>query len=201
MPRQAGTKEVTKSALLEAGTKIMLEKGYNNTGIQEVLELTGVPKGSFYYYFDSKEDFALQIIDYFDTNYAQHLGQFLDDKRLSPVERLRAYCEEGRKNFEGNHCRKGCLIGNLSQEMSDQSEALRARLEEKLTRWRNRFAQCIKEGQERGEISRDYDHVQLAEFFLSGCHGALMRAKTTKTTVPQQAFMTIMFDHVLKPRS
>jgi TetR/AcrR family transcriptional repressor of nem operon len=199
MGRQAGTKEVTKNALLEAGTRIMLEKGYNNTGIQEVLECTGVPKGSFYYYFDSKEDFGVQIIDYFDKNYSEHLRQFLENKKLTPLERLRAYCEEGRRGLENNQCRKGCLVGNLSQEMSDQSEVLRARLEEVLTKWRNRFAQVIKEGQERGEINNSIDYVQLAEFFQSAWHGALMRAKTTKTIQPLQAYTAIMFDYVLKP--
>ncbi len=101
------------------------------------------------------------------------------------------------KAFEENHCRKGCLIGNLSQEMSDQSEALRARLEEVLTKWRNKFAQCIKEGQDKGQITNSIDHIQLAEFFLSAWNGAIMRAKTTKTTTPQRAFMHVMFDQIL----
>lgn len=199
MARQSGTKEVTKNALLEAGTRIMLTKGYNNTGIQEVLESTGVPKGSFYYYFDSKEDFALQIIEHFDTTYADQLKGFLEDAALNPLERLRAYCTAGRKALKENQCRNGCLVGNLSQEMSDQSEVLRAKLEEVLSRWRNRFAACIKEGQEAKIISTAFDNVTLAEFFQSGWHGAIMRAKTTKTTVPLDAFMTLMFDQVLKP--
>ncbi len=199
MARQTGTKEVTKTALLEAGTRIMLTKGYNNTGIQEVLEATGVPKGSFYYYFDSKEDFALQIIDHFDSTYAETLKHFLDDKKLNALERLKAYCNEGRKALKENQCRNGCLIGNLSQEMSDQSEVLRAKLEEVLTRWRNRFASVIKEGQESKLISNQFDHVVMAEFFQSGWHGAILRAKTTKTTVPLDSFMTLMFDKVMKP--
>lgn len=198
MSRQSGTKEVTKNALLEAGTRIMLEKGYNNTGIQEVLESTGVPKGSFYYYFDSKEDFGVQIIDYFDRDYSERLKQFFDNKKLTPLARLKAYCEQGKQNLENNQCRKGCLVGNLSQEMSDQSEVLRARLEEVLTKWRNRFAQCIKEGQDLGEINPKIDHVQLAEYFQGGWNGAIMRAKTTKTTAPLQAFMTITFDQLFK---
>jgi TetR/AcrR family transcriptional repressor of nem operon len=197
---QTGGKETTKTALLEAGARIMLEKGYNHTGIQEVLDSIGVPKGSFYYYFDSKEDFGLQIIDYFDVNYNEQLRLVLEDKSLQPVERLRKYCDDGTKNFELNQCRKGCLIGNLSQEMSDQSEALRARLEEVLTKWRNKFAQCIKEGQDKGHIDKSIDHVQLAEFFLSAWNGAIMRAKTTKTTTPQQAFMHLMFDKIFPPK-
>src|SRR5271156_2303007 len=114
MARQTNTKESTKELLLEAGTQIMLLKGYNNTGIMEVLQSTGVPKGSFYYYFDSKEDFGLQIINYFDRMYAEKLRIYLSDQSLSPVARLRKYCEEGQKNLEAQQCKKGCLIGNLS---------------------------------------------------------------------------------------
>lgn len=198
MPKTAPAKENTKNQLLEAGINIMIEKGYNNTGIQEVLQTTGVPKGSFYYYFDSKEDFGLKIIDYFEQQYNQKLCLYLDDKSKSSVERLRAYCEDGKKNFEAQRCRRGCLIGNLSQEMADQSEAFRARLEEVLTKWRNRFAQTIKEGQSNGEISKELDTVELAEFFLSGWEGAVMRSKTTKNVAPQQAFINIMFGHVLR---
>lgn len=199
MARQSGTKEVTKTSLLEAGACIMVTKGYNNTGIQEVLEATGVPKGSFYYYFDSKEDFATQIIDHFDNTQTEKLKHYLEDRKLNPLERLKAYCNAGRKALKENQCRNGCLVGNLSQEMSDQSEVLRAKLEDVLSRWRGRFALCIKEGQEAKLISSKFDHNMLAEFFQSGWHGAIMRAKTTKNTVPLDAFMTLMFESVLKP--
>jgi len=193
-------KEGTKTQLLEAGLDIMLEKGYNNTGIQEVLQRVGVPKGSFYYYFDSKEEFGLAIIELFDQMYTEKVRNSLDDKTKTPLDRLRTFCEESRKYLESQKCRKGCLIGNLSQEMADQSEIFRARLEEILTKWRNRFAKTIKDGQDVGEIPKELDTVELAEFFLSGWEGAVMRSKTTKHTAPQQAFISIMFNHVLKSR-
>src|ERR1700691_3008121 len=104
----------------------------------EVLQSSGVPKGSFYYYFDSKEDFGLKIINHFEATYLQKVGAVLADKTKTPKERLQAYCSEGLKNLEFNNCRKGCLIGNLCQEMADQSEILRARLKEILLSWRKR---------------------------------------------------------------
>jgi len=193
------TKTVAKSALLEAGMRVMIEKGYSNTSIQEVLDATNVPKGSFYYYFDSKEDFAMQIIDYFLATCDQLMDKCFDNKKLAPIERLKLYCQEKKTMLENDNCRKGCLIGNLSQEMSDQSEVLRARLEEALTKLRNRLARCIKEGQEKGEINANMDHIQLAEFFQCGLHGAVMRAKTTKTISPLDSFFNIIFEQVLKP--
>lgn len=150
MSKQVAAKTVTKNTLLETGMRIMSEKGYSNTGIQEVLDAADVPKGSFYYYFDSKEDFALQIIGYFEALGDELMDRCFEDHKLTAVEKLKLYCQEKKKLLEMDQCRKGCLIGNLSQEMSDQSEALRARLEEALTRSRNRLARCIKEGQEKG---------------------------------------------------
>jgi TetR/AcrR family transcriptional regulator, transcriptional repressor for nem operon len=197
MPK-ATTKESTKIQLLEAGTEIMLEKGYNNTGIMEVLQSTGVPKGSFYYYFDSKEDFGLQIINHFHATYSDKLKACLDDATITPVERLRKYCEEGMHNFEMNACRKGCLIGNLSQEMADQSEVFRNRLKEIIVSWRTSFAACIREGQKAGEISKSLDADDLAEYFQSGWTGAVLRAKTMKSIEPQKVFIRMMFDQILK---
>jgi TetR/AcrR family transcriptional repressor of nem operon len=175
----------------------MLEKGYNNTGIAEVLQIVGVPKGSFYYYFNSKEDFGLQIINAFDEERTRKLEYYLGNKAKSPVQRLKAWCEERRVDLQEANCRKGCLIGNLSAEMADQNELFRARLEEILTRWRNKFAACIIEGQKSGHIPKEVDAVDLAEFFLSGWEGSVMRSKTTKHTGPQEAFMRVMFNYVL----
>lgn len=189
----------TKSILLEAGMTVMFEKGYTNTGIQEVLSSVGVPKGSFYHYFESKEDFALKIIKSVEESYANLLVTFLRDESRTPVERLRHYCETKKNDLLEARCRRGCLIGNLSQEMADQSETLRLELARVMARWRDLFAACIDEGQTRGEISKTHDPQVLAEAFLCGWEGAIMRAKTQKIIEPLDAFMQVMFNQVLKP--
>jgi TetR/AcrR family transcriptional repressor of nem operon len=191
------TKESTKTQLLDAGIEIMIEKGYNNTGIMEVLQSTGVPKGSFYYYFDSKEDFGLQIINHFDSFYQKKLHESLGDTTKTPMERLIAYCDSTTQSLQQNACRKGCLIGNLSQEMADQSEVFRQRLQEIMVEWRGQFADCIKQGQDAGEINAEFDSISIAEYFQSGWSGAVMRAKTMKSTEPLSTFTKIFFSTVL----
>src|SRR5277367_5946685 len=120
MSTKLAAKQDTKIALLQAGTAIMLEKGYNNTGIQEVLSSLGVPKGSFYHYFESKENFAVAIIQHLDQEYSAYLLRTLRNPQETPLARLKTYCLSGKQDFLSQECRKGCLIGNLSQEMSDQ---------------------------------------------------------------------------------
>ena len=195
--RVASLKEDTRTALLEAGMSIMLEKGYTNTGIQEVLSSLGIPKGSFYYYFESKEAFALAIIRHVDQANTADLVQILSDRKQTPMQRLRTYCEQGLQKIRSLECRKGCLIGNLSQEMSDQSEVLRKELANILSIQRNIFATCIAQGQELGEITPCCSAEKLAELFSSGWTGAMLRAKTIKNTVPLDTFIELMFNHFL----
>ncbi len=198
MSPRISTRQDTKNALLETGMEIMIEKGYTNTGIQEVLSRIGVPKGSFYHYFDSKEDFALQIIGYCDQNYTASLLRTLRNQDMTPLDRLRSYCDGSRERLESNECRRGCLIGNLSQEMADQSETLRQALSHVMGKWRDLFASCIQEGQQTGQIKKDFSAHSMAELFLSGWEGALMRAKTTKCVEPLDVFIELMFNNVLK---
>ena len=198
MTTKSASRQDTKTALLQAGLDVMLEKGYNNTGIQEVLSSLGVPKGSFYYYFESKESFAIAIIRYVDKDYRDSLSSVLNDRQKSPLERLHHYCQTSRLGFLSQECRKGCLIGNLSQEMSDQSETLRKELSEVMARRVTMFARCIEEGQTLGEITKVGSAEQLALFFISSLSGALMSAKTVKTIDPTDTFIDLMFNHFLK---
>jgi TetR/AcrR family transcriptional regulator, transcriptional repressor for nem operon len=189
----------TRLTLIEAGIKIMFEKGYTNTGIQDVLALAGVPKGSFYHYFSSKEDFGLQIIDHFDRQYSARLFNLMNNSTMSPAERLIAFCENGKATLLSQECRGGCLIGNLGQEMADQSETLRQALSAVMNHWLGIFSECIAEGQHIGELNQTVSANKLSEQFLSGWNGALMRAKLLKSVEPINSFIEIMFEYVLIP--
>ncbi len=192
-------KEGVKQQLLEAGMKMMQEKGYTNSGLQQVLDLVGVPKGSFYHYFESKEDFALEIIQHYDCNYTEAVLSCLNDHAYTPLERMRNYCLACREKIEKGSCTGGCLIGNLSQEMASQSERLRLKLDQVFARWRDLFASAIAEGQASGEIDKRYSAVELAELFLSGWEGAVLRAKSMRSTGPLDNFIKLVFGFMSKP--
>ncbi|MBX9686786.1 MAG: TetR family transcriptional regulator C-terminal domain-containing protein, partial [Candidatus Obscuribacterales bacterium] len=131
--------------------------------------------------------------------YAETLSSYLFDESLSPVKRLRHYVESKKNDLLNQSCRKGCLIGNLSQEMADQSEVLRVELARVMARWRELYARCIEEGQKLGEINNKFPASQLAEMFLCGWEGGIMRSKTQKNVEPLEAFIEVMFNQVLKP--
>jgi TetR/AcrR family transcriptional repressor of nem operon len=191
-------KETTKNLLLDAGKQVFLKRGYNHAGIEAILHAAGVPKGSFYHYFGSKEDFGLQVLNQFAERINADLDFYLGDTSRSPLERLRRLWDAKCERLETQQCRNGCLVGNLSQEMADQSEAFRARLDEIFRGWSTRYAYCLREAQQAGEISAELDVDELAEFWLNSWQGAVLRAKTIRSTAPLRTFLNMMFALVLK---
>jgi TetR/AcrR family transcriptional repressor of nem operon len=193
-------RSATKTRLLDIGRCIFSEKGYNHAGIDSILKAADVPKGSFYNYFSSKEDFGLQVIDDIATYYDAEMSRFLDNDSLSNLDRLRGYFGSAIEYLESKNCRNGCLIGTLGQEMADQNEAFRSRLEEIFARWVARFADCLEAAREAGELSADVDPRTFAEFLLNAWQGAVLRAKTSRDTAPLRTFLSMTFDVIAVAR-
>ena len=191
-------REKTRDLLLEAGKTAFLERGYNNSGIETILQAAGVPKGSFYYYFDSKEDFGLKVLDHFADWYEERMNQTLGDLTLSPIERFRRYFEEIIERFDSNQCRKGCLIGKLSQELADVNEVFRLKLEEIFRRWEARYAECFQSAEDSGEILPILPAHALAELWLNGWQGAILRAKSLRNSSPLRTYLDVMLNYVLR---
>ncbi len=187
----------TRDELIKVGTEIISQQGFNTTGLNAVLTTAGVPKGSFYHYFQSKEDFGLAVIEEFADVYNVKMQSFLQNSKFTPLKRIRNYLEEGIKNMRACECQKGCLIGSLGQEMAGQNEEFRHRLAGIFQEWSVYFNDCLEEARLAGEISKDSDTKELAEFILTGWQGASLRAKVTKSVKPMKSFINLLFSKIL----
>ncbi len=188
-----------KKDIIEIGTELIAMNGYNATGIDAVLRKAGVPKGSFYHYFRSKEDFGLAVIDQFAEQYDRKLAAFFEDTAFPPLTRIRNYFEHSLAHMTQNQFTKGCLIGNLGQELADQNERFRARLEIIFQSWKKRFSVCLKQARDRDELAADVDPDVLAEFILAAWEGAILRTKVMKSSDSMQNFIDTLFRIVLHP--
>lgn len=190
----------TRDRILRVGAEIVHRRGFNNTGIQEILRGAEVPKGSFYFYFRSKSDFGLQLIDFYQARLTRLLEKHLAREDLPPLERLLDYFRELRGGFESDACRGGCPVGNMAQEMGDLDEAFRLRLEQAFQAMREGIRRALEEAAGRGELDPERDTSGLADFILSTWQGAILQMKVDKSTAPLQRFEAIVFGELLSGR-
>jgi TetR/AcrR family transcriptional repressor of nem operon len=189
----------TKQKILNTGAELIHLKGFNHTGLQEILKAVGVPKGSFYNYFSNKEDFGLQVIDHFVGYYTFMSRPILEDPALSPLEKISRLLEWFIEFFKSKDYAYGCPIGNLAQEMGDLSPAFREKLRSALDILVDTYSGLLAESQKEGEISQDLDVREAARFLVSSWHGALMHMKAIKGPQPLENHKRFIFDYVLKP--
>lgn len=192
------TRTATRDELIKVGTEIIALHGFNTTGLNAVLSTAGVPKGSFYYYFASKEEFGLAVIENFAADYAAKLDSFLLNEKFTPLQRIRNYLKDGVSGMTQCQCMRGCPIGNLSLELAGHNETFRARLDAVFRDWHKRFTRCFAEAREAGEIAADVDVKQLADVMLSGWEGAILRAKVMKSAAPMRTFVEVFFNKLLR---
>jgi TetR/AcrR family transcriptional regulator, transcriptional repressor for nem operon len=190
----------SKDDIVQAGLELILSKGFTATGVEAILKQANVPKGSFYNFFPSKEEFGLAIIDRYDAGLGEIFRPIYSDDSLPPLERVRKSFEILTARFESNDCSKGCLIGNLSLEMSDQFEKIRQRLEQSLQGWTRVLSQLLLQAQKDKTLPADLEPEMLAESLIASFQGAVLRAKVKKSSEPLQNFMYLFFDRFLTQR-
>ncbi len=191
-------KKDTKENILKTAAEIMHRKGFNHTGIQEILSAAGVPKGSFYFHFKNKEDLGLQVIDFFLEFYGEMARDMLDDAGAPPLERLRQFMAGFTDLFESMDYTRGCPVGNLAQEMGDLSPAFQGKLKEALDAMTNIYVKVLDEAREGGDIPDHLDTRELAEFMISSWHGSLIRMKVEKSSRPLETVQRFLFETVLQ---
>ena len=192
-PKHAEGGQETRELLLRSGLEALTEKGFSATGIDEILRRVGVPKGSFYHYFASKEAFGAELIERYGAYFARKLERHFTDESLTPLERLRSFVAEAQNGMAKYEYQRGCLIGNLGQEMSALPESFRAQLNGVFDDWQARVAHCLSEAQAAGEISEHSNCDQLAAFFWIGWEGAVLRSKLERNPEALEIFVEGFF--------
>ncbi|MCY1254167.1 Transcriptional regulator AcuR [compost metagenome] len=199
-PKRKIARGESRAAVVWHGTALLTERGYLSTGVDEVLKLAGVPKGSFYHFFGGKRQFGEAVIDNYLEYFSKRLDRVFGNTRREPLDRLRDFVEEGKRGMAKYDFRRGCLIGNLGQELGGIDDDFRSRLEGAFRSWERRFADCLAEAIARNQLAADADCQALARFFWIGWEGAILRAKLMRSVEPLDHFASMYFDAVL-PRA
>jgi TetR/AcrR family transcriptional repressor of nem operon len=177
-------KLIKRENLLKQGVSLLMAQGYHGTGLQEILDSVQIPKGSFYNYFGSKENFGAEVIQYYIEPFIVQLNTHLQNPRLDALEALRYYFDELIDELEKQQFQGGCLLGNLMGEIGDTSEICRESLQTAITRYRDLLQTGLARAQQEGSVRTDKSAQIMADLLVNSWQGALLRMKIEKSVAP-----------------
>lgn len=198
MPRTADPTDIPER-LLSAGLELFLQQGFNATGIQQITEHAGVPKGSFYNHFASKEAFGASIVDRYADWSRRSWQHMMRGAPAEPMAAIRHVFEQMLQHHSRSGTSAGCLIGNFAAEVALASEVCRKRLLAAQLAWRERLAGLIERGQKCGEIRDDMAPEALSALTWSVWEGALLRMKVEGSVRPLRESMALVLDQLYQP--
>lgn len=193
--------ETSKERIIKKGAELVYFKGFNNTGIQDVLQAAEIPKGSFYFYFKNKEEFGLSLVDYFASFIMNIAQNHMRAEVADPVEGLKNFFTMYIDLMKKQKFTCGCPIGNLAQEMSDLSDSFRDRIAGFFSLAKGMIRDCLAEAQKRGRLGPDINPEELSNFIFNSWEGSLIEMKVSKSARPLEVFMNMVFGTLLRSHS
>lgn len=167
----------TRQSILDTAQRIVTRKGFSAVGLTEVLTEAGVPKGSFYHYFDSKDAFGDAILKgYFDRYFAT-MDRLFSEADKNAAERLMGYWRHFHATQSADDCQGRCLVVKLGAEVADLSESMRATLKAGTTAIVDRVERMITDGLADGSLSVEADPRTTAGALYDAWLGASVMAK------------------------
>ena len=183
-PKDAEGGAATKAALLRAGVAALTEKGFVAAGIDEILGSVGVPKGSFYHYFTSKDGFGVVLLDTYFDHYVHGMQQLFDQPGLTQHAKLMRYWDAWIDNQTGCTEAGKCLAVKLGAEVSDLSEPMRLALQRGTSRTIALLAVALQRGVEDGSLRLQHRPQDLAQQLYALWLGSSVMSKITLTSAP-----------------
>lgn len=191
-------KQINKENLLNQGVLLLTQQGYHGTGLKEILDAVNIPKGSFYNYFGSKENFAAEVIQHYINPYIEQLQGHLQAPGIGALVALRRYFNESIQELERTAFKSGCLLGNLMGELGSSNDVCRMALQETLVRYRDVLATGVARAQAEGTVRTDRTATELADLLLNAWQGALLRMKIDKSSLPLRQCCQELLDGFFK---
>jgi TetR/AcrR family transcriptional repressor of nem operon len=177
--------------ILDAGQRIMSGKGFSAVGLNEILTAAGVPKGSFYHYFGSKDAFGEALLERYFEDYLADLDETLRRPGLTMAQRLMDYWRQWQENQSFLNCQGKCLAVKLGAEVADLSEAMRSALERGTSEITNRLGRAIEAGAAEGSLSINDDPDDVAQSLYQLWLGASVMTKIVRSIQPFETAMTM----------
>jgi TetR/AcrR family transcriptional regulator, transcriptional repressor for nem operon len=183
--------------LIESGLSLVGRQGFAGSGVADIAKSAGVPKGSFYLYFESKQSYAIELLDdYWSAIEVKH-APVLRDQKYPPLDRIARHFRSIGSDHKQQKFALGCLIGNLGLEMADAGKDAQDKLRYIVKRWASLLSDCLKQAQATNELDSKADARELAAALIDAWEGAVMRAKVERNSAAYRRFETVVLPRLL----
>jgi TetR/AcrR family transcriptional repressor of nem operon len=184
-----------KEQLVDGASRVLLEQGYHAASVGDIVAAAGIPKGSVYNHFDSKEDLAMEVVRRYVDSYP---FDALLEPESSPLARLRTFFSDTIERTVARGVTSGCLLGNFSTELVGHSDPISQLVADSLAQMGGAATTVLTESRQRGELPKDLDPVVLGPYLVDAFEGSVARAKVGGTRAPLDSFLDFTFDVLLK---
>lgn len=186
-----------KMKILQSAAFLIRKKGFNHTGIQEILETAGAPKGSFYYYFKSKEELGVELIDFYIEFFRAKIEEIMSGKSKPGIKRIKKFIAVFNDIFVSENYSGGCPLGNLAQEMGDLNEKFRLKVSMAFEEIESFVKTCLDDAVAAGEIDNSVNTKKTAQLIINSWEGAIMRMKVEKSLAPIKLMEKMIIDRLI----
>jgi TetR/AcrR family transcriptional repressor of nem operon len=195
MPRPSNPE--VRRRLLESGLTLIGKQGFAGSGVADITASAGVPKGSFYQYFESKQSYAIELLDDYWSAVEDKHAKVLLDERYAPLDRIARHFHSIGQDHKQQKYALGCLIGNLGVEIAGAGEDAQSKLRQIIKRWATLLSDCLKQAQAAGDLDRKADVEELAAALIESWEGAVMRSKIERSGAAFKRFETVVLPRLL----
>ncbi|MFD1802809.1 TetR/AcrR family transcriptional regulator [Mixta tenebrionis] len=171
------TRQDTREHLLAIGEQLCLQRGFTGMGLSELLSQAGVPKGSFYHYFRSKEAFGVALLERYFSTLHQETMRWFASRQEQPRERLLRYYQQAELRFRQSGHIENCLAVKISAEVCDLSEEMRLALERGAARQTELLAEVLRHAADQGAPPLSLEPEAMAQTLYSLWLGASLQSK------------------------
>jgi AcrR family transcriptional regulator len=172
----------TRQRLIEAARDLFMTQGYNATGVAQILRQAGVNSGSLYYFFPTKEDLLLAVLEWYRDNIWDDLLRPVFERIDDPIERIFGVLDGYRQLLTMFEFELGCPIGSLTIEIANSHPGTRPLLITNFENWIEAIERCLAEAE--GRLPEGLERRKLAVHILCTMEGAVMLGRTYRSLEP-----------------
>jgi TetR/AcrR family transcriptional repressor of nem operon len=175
--RRPAAQSLTKEKLLEAAEHLMLVKGFPATTVDEICEASGFTKGSFFHYFDSKEQLGKAVLDRFFFSVQQTIRRGSFHKKSDPLQRVYGYADRFLEMSKNSELPNGCLLASFTQNLADTDPEIRSLCARRFAEWAATLKRDLDEAKAQYAPKASFDTRSLAEYLIAVLEGSMILAK------------------------